>query len=419
MKKLNYILFSLLALLFVTSCEEPQEENPVLQSPTEFVLNVPVMHTQYIELSPETTLKLTCSQPDYGYAAAADYYAQVSLTESFTDFVEINEEPYHDCGNIQLNGEEVALAMCTLRGVTTEEDYVDEPAGEIFVRLRACLPTTPDNTTILSNVVSFTSVKGYFALKLPGYIYLVGAPEGWAGPSESAAAHYEDWKLYESSTAIGSKIYSGVFDIPAGSAMFRFYTALTGWDGGDSYGAQEPDEALEFELEDGVYSGEIVKGKGSFSFPNWEGGSMKITVDMSGKTFKLTVEAGGVDTNGKAFIYLVGAPEGWAGPTEDQAAHYESWKLYDLQDNGVYTGTFNVEADKFEFRFYTALTGWDADSYGAQEPDEAVEIALDENGVYSGDGVKGKGSWKIPGWEGGKVAISVDTVNNKVTFTKK
>ena len=40
-------------------------------------------------------------------------------------------------------------------------------------------------------------------------------------------------------------------------------------------------------------------------------------------------------------------------------------------------------------------------------------------GVYTGEATNGKGSWNLPGWTGGKVEISVDTKNNKVTFTQK
>lgn len=291
MKKLNYIFFSLLALLFVTSCEEPQEENPVLQTPTTFVLNAPVMQSQYIELTPESVLKLTCSQPDYGYAAAAHYYAQVSLTEDFADFKEINENPYTDCGNIELNGEEVAIAMCNLRGIKTKEDYTDEDARVIYVRLRAEIKGV-ESSVITSNVVKFEKVKGYFALKLPGYIYLVGQPSGWSTPDEGQAAHYANWKLLEAEDAIGSKVYSATFQIEAGQAQFRFYTALTGWDGGASVGAQVEDNPVDFEMVDGVYSGPAVKGKGSFQFPAWEGGLMKITVDLSKENnYKVTMQA--------------------------------------------------------------------------------------------------------------------------------
>jgi hypothetical protein len=130
------------------------------------------------------------------------------------------------------------------------------------------------------------------------------------------------------------------------------------------------------------------------------------------------LEAGGVDTNDKAFIYLVGAPEGWAGPDVANADHYEPWKLYDLADNGVYTGTFEIPAGSFMFRFYTALTGWDSDSFGSQEVDNPIDITLTD-GVYTGVAMKGKGSWNLPDWAGGKVAMEVDVNNGKVTFTQK
>lgn len=292
MKKLNYIFFSLLALLFATSCEEPQVENPVLKTPTSFVLNNPVMQKQYIELTPETTVKLTASQPDYGYAAAADYFAQVAFTEDATEWVEVNEEPYHDLGNIQLSGEELAMAMCKLRGIETEEGYTDEDARAVYVRLRAEIKAEPEKSAIVSNVVVLEQVKGYFALKLPGYIYLIGDCGGWTGPDAGNAAALADWKLYEAADAIGSKIYSATFEIAAGKATFRFYTELTGWDGGASVGSQEEDNPINCALDaDGIYAGAAVKGKGSFAFPDWAGGKMKITVDLSGASYKVTMQA--------------------------------------------------------------------------------------------------------------------------------
>lgn len=299
MKKLSYILFGLLTMLFVTSCEEPQDENPVLQTPTEFKLNVPVMSTQYIELTATSTVKLTCSQPNYGYAAAANYYAEVAIDtlnasgqSVKTDFMQINENPYTNCGNIELLGEEMAIAICTLRGIKTEEGYTDEPARKVYVRLRAEIPGAIEQSTIWSNEVELQQVKEYFALKLPGYIFLVGQPSGWSTPDEGSAAHYANWKLTEADDAIGSKIYYGTFQIEAGQAQFRFYTALTGWDGGASVGAQVEDNPVECEMVNGVYSGAAVAGKGSFQFSAWEGGLMKMTVDLSNASnYKVTMEA--------------------------------------------------------------------------------------------------------------------------------
>ncbi len=63
------------ALLGAASCS--QDTDPVLQTPTTFVLNVPAMQEQYIELQEGNTIELVASQPDYGYSAVADYSAEM------------------------------------------------------------------------------------------------------------------------------------------------------------------------------------------------------------------------------------------------------------------------------------------------------------------------------------------------------
>ena len=413
MKRFSYILFGILGLvLSAVSCNGPEVENPVLNKPTKLILNTPAFQKQYIDLQNTSTMNLTCSQPEYGFAAAASYFAQVSLTEDFTDFIEI-DEAYSKC-DMDVNAEAIAQAICKLRGVTSEDDYTDEPARTVYFRVRVKI-IDYEETEILSNVVSCEKVKGYFALRLPGYIYLVGEPEGWSGPTEGNKDHYSQWRLFESTEAIGSKIYSGVFDIPAGKFMFRFYTALNGWEK-DSYGIQEADSPMDITLEDGVYSGALVKGKGSYNVPDFAGGSVKITVNMNTMTVKF--EVGGVDVSNKKFIYLVGAPEGWAGPTEDNASHYEDWKLYDMADDGNYTGTFDIPEGKFMFRFYKKLTGWETDSFGSQADDAPIDLTWTD-GIYEGAAMDGKGSWNDPTWAGGKVEITVNINDGTVLFEQK
>ena len=413
MKRFSYILFGILGLvLSAVSCNGPEVENPVLYKPTKLILNTPAFQKQYIDLQNTSTMNLTCSQPEYGFAAAASYFAQVSLTEDFTDFIEI-DEAYSKC-DMDVNAEAIAQAICKLRGVTSEDDYTDEPARTVYFRVRVKI-LDYEETEILSNVVSCEKVKGYFALRLPGYIYLVGEPEGWSGPTEGNKDHYSQWRLFESTEAIGSKIYSGVFDIPAGKFMFRFYTALNGWEK-DSYGIQEADSPMDITLEDGVYSGALVKGKGSYNVPDFAGGSVKITVNMNTMTVKF--EVGGVDVSNKKFIYLVGAPEGWAGPTEDNASHYEDWKLYDMADDGNYTGTFDIPEGKFMFRFYKKLTGWETDSFGSQADDAPIDLTWTD-GIYEGAAMDGKGSWNDPTWAGGKVEITVNINDGTVLFEQK
>lgn len=289
MKKLSYILFSFISLVLATaSCSGLEEENPVIQTPTKLVLNTPATANQYVDLGYDKdagTVNFTCSQADYGFAASANYYMQVSLDESFSNFEELATS-YTSC-NMNVKASEIAEAVCKLRGIKSEETYTDEPARKVFFRVRSQILKYED-TSILSNVVAMEKVKGYFALRLPGYIYLVGAPEGWSGPSEDNKAHYEAWKLFESDNAIGSKVYYGEFDVPAGKFQFRFYTALTGWDK-DSYGIQDKDEPKEITMTEDIYDGKIVKGKGSYQISDWPGGKVKITVNMSNDS-KMTVK---------------------------------------------------------------------------------------------------------------------------------
>ena len=410
MKKLSILFACLVAVLSLNSCKE--DTDPQYNDPTEFKLNTPALASQYYELTADGTLDLSWSQPDYGYAAAAVYKVSISLLEDFSEAKELTSE-YKLC-YAQIPGSEIAEAICNLRGIESEDDYTDEPARAVYFRVSAKINGI-EGSEIVSNVIKIDQVKEYCAIQSPGFIYVVGDFTGWTTPDAGATGHYADFRLFESANAIGSKVYTGIFDVPAGKAMFRFYTALTGWDA-DSYGIQADDNPIDCAFDGGVYNGPIVKGKGSFNFPGWAGGKMKITVNMN--NMSVIIEEGGVDTSNSPFIYLVGAPSGWTAPSADNAAHYEAWKLFDVEGNGVYTGTFQVNAGEFMFRFYKTLSGWDADSFGSQAEDSPIDIALTD-GVYTGAATDGKGSWNCPDWAGGKVEVKVDMKNFQVTFTQK
>ena len=415
MKKLSILLACLAAVFSFSSCEE--DTDPRYQVPTKFELNTPALADQLYELTPDGAINLTWSQPDYGYAAVANYQVEVAIdTVGGGEFVTLDTR-YTTC-SASIKDSQVAEAVCKLRGIESEDQYVDEGTRELFVRVASSLDGV-ESSLIRSNVIVLKHVQDYCAIQSPGYIYLRGNVGGWTGPDASAAEALAKWRLFESATAIGSKIYSGVFDMPAGELIFRFYTELTGWDGGASVGMQVEDSPVAVEFTDGVFDGKLVApGKGSVQILDWPGGSMKITVNLNKMT--VILEAGGVDTNGKNFIYIVGGVSGWTEPSEANAAHYEDFKLYDLEDNGVYSATFDLAADQGMFRFYHQLCGWSGSaSYGAKENDgDNLDVELTD-GVYSGPFVNGKGNWGIAGWEGGKLAISVDTNTNKVTFTKQ
>ena len=231
MKKLSILFACLVAVLSLNSCKE--DTDPQYNNPTEFKLNTPALASQYYELTADGTLDLSWSQPDYGYAAAAVYKVSISLLEDFSEAKELTSE-YKLC-YAQIPGSEIAEAICNLRGIESEDDYTDEPARAVYFRVSAKINGI-EGSEIVSNVIKIDQVKEYCAIQSPGFIYIVGALTGWTGPDAGAAGHYADFRLFESANAIGSKVYTGIFDVPAGQAMFRFYTALTGWDA-DSYGS--------------------------------------------------------------------------------------------------------------------------------------------------------------------------------------
>lgn len=418
MKKISLFLLAAATVLGFTSCQEDKE--PVYQVPTQFELNEPAMADQYIELNDNGTLELVTSQPDYGYSAVAKYSAEISLSEDFLNYEAITPTDEHQARMV-FKQNDIALALCNLLGVDGEDSFKEMyPDGMPYmtVYFRAvCQLEGVGSSLIKSNVVSYNNIKGYLAVQTPGYIYLVGNPEGWSGPEASNAAHYAPWRLFEPDNAIGSHIYVGVFDLPA-QPMFRFYTALTGWDA-DSYGSQVDDNPIDFELVDGSFTTTLIKGKGSFNFPNFGGGTVTIVVDMSDpNNMTFTMTEGESKPVISQYIYLVGSISGWMAPGTDNSEAYKDFTLVCNDESNVYTGSFAVTAGHVNFRFATELTdaGWDnPNQIGSQVEDADVPCSF-TNGVYSGAYVSGKGNWAFDIDKDGLLTLTVDTNSQTVSF---
>lgn len=420
MKKISLYIATVCALVGMASCS--QDRDPVYHQPTNFVLNVPAMADQLIELQDGSTLELTCSQPDYGFAAAAVYSAQMSLTEDFAESYDLT--PVSDTSaRMQIPQGDIATGYCELKGVKSEEDYQTlYPNGfsvtPIYFRA-VCQIAGVENSRIESNVVAYNQILPFFNVAVPGYIYLVGAPEGWKGPDAANADHYADWRLFEATDAIGSKIYSGVFDIPAGDqAMFRFYTALTGWDA-DSYGVQVDDNAIQYPdaFADGTFTHELIKGKGSFWFPNWEGGKMTIVVDMSDpNNMTVTMTAGEAEVITPKYIYAIGNQFGnWTEPSEANEAALNPYRITSRDGGHIYQGSLPVTAGELYLRFATELGGWDGPQIGIQEVDESIACEF-TNGSFTGPYVAGKGSWFFTVPEDCNISLTVDMDTQTVTY---
>lgn len=416
-KSIISLALGLAAVVGFTSCEE--DRDPVYQAPTKFVLNTPAMENTDVVLAPKGVIEFACSQPDYGYSAVTTYSMQMALTEDFANPYDLTVTPA-TMARFTVKQEEVATGLCVLRGADSEETYPGDYEGVVYFRATASLNGV-EGSAINSNVVKLNKVKGYFAIPVPGYIYLVGTPEGWAGPTEANAEHYAPWRLFEPQNAIGSKVYSAVFDLPA-APMFRFYTALTGWDA-DSYGTQAEDTPVEYpDFVSGSSTFSMVKGKGAYSFPNLPAGQYTITVDMSdANNMSVTVTAGAASVVVTKYIYLVGALSGWKAPDVSSEADYADYRLADTTDSGIYQGTFTFPAGHANFRFALTLSednGWDnPDQIGAQADDADVPCEL-TNGVFTGAYVNGgKGNWAFELEAETKLQLTVDTNNNTVSYS--
>lgn len=278
------LLSAFFAVMF-TGCKDDTE--PRLQKPTEFVLNVPPMANQTVILEDRddenaqgTSIYLTVSQPNYGIGVVTNYEVQVSYTEDFAEYQSLYTVDTQ--AKIQCSSFDMAVALCALQGLTEVEQkpLFDGSPRKTYIRVKAFVPHC-DYSEIYSNVISMT-IQPYFAVRVAGTIYLIGAPQGWDINSDAMV-------LSEPENGIGSKIYTGIFDIPADQNTFRFYTVLGDWET-NSIGAQEEDKAVSVELEDGVYEGDAVDGKGAWTIKGWEGGKLKCTVNLSAKPYSVIFE---------------------------------------------------------------------------------------------------------------------------------
>lgn len=313
MKKIFTLIAALACVGSVfTACEDDLTD-PKAQAPADNnFLNTPPTANYTYDLEETETVTLTCSQPGYGVGTIPTYAVELSLDPNFNGVPsqwkytgsESTPQNYIELPStststtIEIPARDIADAINGCRGYNkleqlSEDGYTDYE-GPVYFRVRSYFPGASDDVydlySVTSNIITLTHMIAYPTLRMPGFIYLVGAPEGWAGPTLANAEHYEDWKLFEADDKIGSQIYSATFDIPAGQFQFRFYSALQDWDF-NSIGSQDGDSPVNITLNaDGIYSGSCVvgtekgTGKGSWQIEGWTGGEVTITVNTKAKT---------------------------------------------------------------------------------------------------------------------------------------
>ncbi|MDE6243404.1 MAG: hypothetical protein K2M14_05280 [Muribaculaceae bacterium] len=291
MKKIS-ILMALMMLVGLASTSCKRDTQPRIEKPTEFVLNTPPFAANTLILTEEGTFKMTCSQPNYGPAVCADYALEASIQdpEKVADPEVMMLTTHSSTAAMELPASELALAMCQLMGAVDEAnaDKYDPAVRPVWVRAVASVPGA-DYATVRSNWVKLDNVQPYFAVPVPGKLWLIGDVTGWDINNPTP-----EYILQEDMDAIGSKIYSGTFPIASDKAAggFRFFLELGNWDNiAVQIGSAEPnfwEEHISLDA-DGAYSGACFWGQGNWDIDNHPGGNLKMTVDLN--TMKVYFEA--------------------------------------------------------------------------------------------------------------------------------
>ena len=180
----------------------------------------------------------------------------------------------------EMDGVKYTSSNVTSNGVYSLEGLTPGTSYDVTCYIEA---KTGENTYKTKSINATVTTKN-----LGECIYVVGNMTDWKEPSEANEEFYKNWSMAQ--TEPGSKVYTGIFEFPA-NPMFRFYTDLNGWEE-NSLGSQYNDSPIQYWQfglpgEDLFYSW-LTEGKGSYEFPEFGGGRVKITIDLS--TLLMTIE---------------------------------------------------------------------------------------------------------------------------------
>lgn len=206
MNRLHIFGMMALAVAGLTSCEA--DDDPKIQTPTEFVLNTPPFADQLYELQSGHVIEFTCSQPNYGLTLAPSYSIEVSLYDDFGASLPQPEEgdeeatPYSvsilplnpNSATIQIEDAALCEAILAMRGITDEASYT-QAVSTVYVRAHAAINgqavTSIANTN--GNVV-LKQVQDYsvFADAKIQMLYTPGNANGWNQGASMKLAGYGD-----------------------------------------------------------------------------------------------------------------------------------------------------------------------------------------------------------------------------------
>ena len=220
MKKIfKFMLLPALVLpLLFTSCDEDRDSNPKLDLShvaDGFVLNTPALaENNTYDLKSAKSLKLTCSQPNYGgIPYVVRYYVQVSIDPKFiSDPTATHTElaTSYKTAEMEVNASEVNDAVVALFQAANPDTSVPDEMS-IYIRLRAVIDITADSNLgeTYSNVITLPSVKAAYEApdaKFTDNLYLIGS---------SIQTPWQSWKAIPKVEGLDGNYY-GIIYVPAG-----------------------------------------------------------------------------------------------------------------------------------------------------------------------------------------------------------
>lgn len=185
MKKiLKSALLIMMGLVMFTSCEDDNDSNPIVKTPTEFHLNTPALAATNIDLTNSSAVVFTCSQPNYGFPASTMYKVQLSLNQDMSNFVELDQSFPNTVCSVDAPLLASTLTTMELNAGKSEADFPMDV--KVYVRMRAYMTTDTGepvaDTEILSNVICLENVHLNYSLApvtMPEHLYVVGNFCGW------------------------------------------------------------------------------------------------------------------------------------------------------------------------------------------------------------------------------------------------
>ena len=305
MKKI--ILASLImGTAFLVGCKDDNDSNPTLQTPSssEFVLNEPALAGNTYDLANTDGITLTWSQPPYGYTAAVQYYAQVSLENDFTEVGAGHQAKYAEVEGAATSCKYTFPANL-VDAALLKAGLIDEPGKlpyltDLYVRLRA---TVGAGDKLYSNVVKL-KVKPYYQelSSDPVLWYLVGDNIG-NGSEENKSLWNVGVSLVPLSAVNGAKYNfngDGELSITDYFAAGKFRLLKT---------PGEKDDTNFFGFSDGTAATGAVGNTGYFNVTT--AGYYKLTFNSKTSDFKFEAVADADKPTVYNSISLPGTINGW------------------------------------------------------------------------------------------------------------